>query len=72
MGNISSQSTETISEEIFLKKECAEILDLGDARIGNRMHRIIDDFGLDLIRVMEHIVGYHDGNEHIGQWQRYV
>ena len=21
---------------------------------------------------MEHTVGYHNGNEHIGQWQRYV
>ena len=61
-----------VSEETFLTKENAEIVDLDDTRIGNRLHRMIDECGLDSTWVMEHIVGYHDGNEHIGQWQRYV
>ena len=72
MENISSRDIETVSEETFLKKENAEIYDLDNTRIGNRLHRIIDESGLDSTWVMEHIVGYHDGNEHIGQWQRYV
>ena len=72
MENISSQDIETVSEGTFLTKESAEIRDLDDPRIGNRLHRIIDESGLDSTWVKEHILGYHDGNEHIGQWQRYV
>ena len=61
-----------VSIETFLTKEGAEILDLDEPGTETRLNRIIDGSGLDPTWVMEHIVGYHDGNEHIGQWQRYV
>lgn len=33
---------------------------------------MINESGLDPNWVMGHIEDYHNGNEHIGQWQRYV
>ena len=59
-------------KKTFLRTESDEIINLNDAQIGNRLHRIIDGSGLDAVWVMEHFICYHDGNEHIGQWQRHV
>lgn len=52
--------------------ETAETFDLGDRKVGERLDCMIDESGLDPEWVMEHIEDYHIGNEHIGQWQRYV
>ena len=53
-------------------KETAEILNLGDPEVRDRLYRMINESGLDPDWVTDHIEDYHGGNEHIGRWQRYV
>lgn len=52
--------------------ETADTFEQGDREGEDRLLRMIKESGLDPYWVMEHIEDYHDGNEHIGQWQRYV
>ena len=53
-------------------KENAENPDLGDPEVGERLERMINESGLDPAWVMDHIKNYYNGNDHIGQWQRYM
>ena len=53
-------------------KDTAENPDLGDPEVGERLERMINESGLDPAWVMEHIKNYYGGNDHIGQWQRYM
>lgn len=55
-----------------LTKDTAETLNLGDPHMGARLGRMISESGLDPEWVMGHIVDYFYGNDHVGQWQRYV
>lgn len=52
--------------------ETADTLEQGDPEVEDRLHRMINESGLDPKWVMDHIEGYHNGNEHIGHWQGYV
>lgn len=47
MEDILFHEIETVDKETPLTKESAEILDLDDPQIGNRLNRIIDESGLD-------------------------
>ena len=44
----------------------------GNPRVEDRLARMIDTAGLDQQWVLEHLESYYDGNDHIGQWQRYA
>lgn len=55
-----------------LLHETADIFEQVDREVGERLHRMINASGLDPYWVMDHIEDYHNGNEHIGEWQRYV
>ena len=50
----------------------AEDIALGNPLVGERLDRMIEGAGLDRDWVMEIIQEYHGGNNHNGQWQRYV
>lgn len=54
------------------RMETADIRDLGDREVGDRLHRMIEKSGLNPKWVMDRIKDYYNGNDHIGRWQRVV
>ncbi len=58
--------------EKSLTGETAKNVDLGNPQVQGRLDRMIESAGLDPEWVKDHIEDYHEGNKHIGQWQRYI
>lgn len=70
-GKSLSSGTEICRREKSSRRnKTADILDLGDREIGDRLERMMEESGLDSTWAMDRIEDYHNGNDHIGRWQQ--